>query len=429
LVSGRYNGVPFNLQAAMLRSDSRVIAILLTALVAFGPLSTDLYLPSLPTLVRVFGTDIATVQLTLSVFLVGFAVSQLAYGPLSDRFGRRPVLIGGVTVFVLASAACMLAQSIEQLITARFLQALGSCCGPVLGRAVVRDVYGRERAATVLAYMAMAMAVAPAVGPLLGGFLTSLFGWRANFLFLVGFGVLILAAVWFLLDETNRHRDELALHPRRLAGNYALLLRSRTWLGFTVCIAATYSAMFAFISGSSFVLIGHFGLSPELFGLSFGTIVLGYMVGSFTAGRLSHRLGIDRMVRLGSTLAGGGRAGRGRPGAWPHRPYRRHPGADVQLHDRGRPDDAQCAGGSAWAVRHDGGRRVRPDGLFSDGAGGGRRHRGRPAGGWHAISHDGDDLPRGIGRRGRLLAADLPASLTFAWLRQSRRWQSTGAFG
>jgi DHA1 family bicyclomycin/chloramphenicol resistance-like MFS transporter len=304
LVSGRYNGVPFNLQAAMLRSDSRVIAVLLTALVAFGPLSTDLYLPSLPTLVRVFGTDIATVQLTLSVFLVGFAVSQLAYGPLSDRFGRRPVLIGGVTVFVLASAACMLAQSIEQLITARFLQALGSCCGPVLGRAVVRDVYGRERAATVLAYMAMAMAVAPAVGPLLGGFLTSLFGWRANFLFLVGFGVLILAAVWFLLDETNRHRDELALHPRRLAGNYALLLRSRTWLGFTVCIAATYSAMFAFISGSSFVLIGHFGLSPELFGLSFGTIVLGYMVGSFTAGRLSHRLGIDRMVRLGSTLAG-----------------------------------------------------------------------------------------------------------------------------
>jgi len=304
LVPGRYNGVLFNLQAAMPRSDSRVIAVLLTALVAFGPLSTDLYLPSLPTLVRVFGTDIATVQLTLSVFLVGFAVSQLAYGPLSDRFGRRPVLIGGVTVFVLASAACMLAQSIEQLIAARFLQALGSCCGPVLGRAVVRDVYGRERAATVLAYMPMAMAVAPAIGPLFGGFLTSLFGWRANFLFLVGFGVLILAAVWFLLDETNRHRDELALHPRRLAGNYALLLRSRTWLGFTVCIAATYSAMFAFISGSSFVLIGHFGLSPELFGLSFGTIVLGYMVGSFTAGRLSHRLGIDRMVRLGSTLAG-----------------------------------------------------------------------------------------------------------------------------
>jgi DHA1 family bicyclomycin/chloramphenicol resistance-like MFS transporter len=290
----------------MPRSDSRVIAVLLTALVAFGPLSTDLYLPSLPTLVRVFGTDIATVQLTLSVFLVGFAVSQLAYGPLSDRFGRRPVLIGGIAVFVLASAACTLAQSIEQLIAARFLQALGSCCGPVLGRAVVRDVYGRERAATVLAYMAMAMAVAPAVGPLFGGFMTSLFGWRANFLFLTGFGVLILAAVWFLLGETNRHRDASALHPRRLVGNYALLLRSRTWLGFTLCIAATYSAMFAFISGSSFVLIGRFGLSPELFGLSFGVIVLGYMVGSFIAGRLSYRLGIDRMMRLGSTLAGAG---------------------------------------------------------------------------------------------------------------------------
>src|SRR4051794_28280461 len=115
----------------MPRSDSRVVAVLLTALVAFGPLSTDLYLPSLPTLVQVFGSDIATVQLTLSVFLTGFAVSQLAYGPLSDRFGRRPVLIGGIAVFAFASAACMLAQSIDQLIVARFFQALGSCCGPV----------------------------------------------------------------------------------------------------------------------------------------------------------------------------------------------------------------------------------------------------------------------------------------------------------
>jgi DHA1 family bicyclomycin/chloramphenicol resistance-like MFS transporter len=287
----------------MPRSDSRVIAVLLTALVAFGPLSTDLYLPSLPTLVRVFDTDIATVQLTLSVFLVGFAVSQLAYGPLSDRFGRRPILIGGIAVFALASAACMLAQSIDQLIAARFFQALGSCCGPVLGRAVVRDVHGRERAAMVLAYMGMAMAVAPAVGPLFGGFLTTLFGWRANFLFLTGFGLLILMAVWFLLDETNRHQDASALHPRRLAANYALLLRSRTWLGYTLCVAATYSGMFAFISGSSFVLIGRFGLSPELFGLSFGVIVVGYMVGTFTVGRLTQRLGINRMIRMGSMLS------------------------------------------------------------------------------------------------------------------------------
>ena len=288
----------------MPRPDSRAIAVLLTLLVAFGPLSTDLYLPSLPTLVRVFGSDIATVQLTLSVFLVGFAVSQLVYGPLSDRFGRRPVLIGGIAVFVVASAACTLAGSIEQLIAARFFQALGSCCGPVLGRAVVRDVYGRERAASVLAYMAMAMALAPAIGPAAGGYLTVLFGWRANFVFLTVFGVAILAAVWLMLEETNRRRDPTALMPRRLVANYASLARSRTFAGYTLCLAATYSGMFAFISGSSFVLIEQFGLSPERYGMAFGVIVVGFMIGTFSAGRLTRRLGVDRLIGAGSTLSG-----------------------------------------------------------------------------------------------------------------------------
>lgn len=160
----------------MPRPDSLPIRILLTALVAFGPLSTDLYLPSLPTLVRVFGTDVATVQLTLSIFLVGFAVSQLVYGPMSDRFGRRPTLLVGVTIYLAASAVCAMTSSIDALIAARFFQALGACCGPVVARAVVRDVFGRDRAATVLAYMSMAMALAPAVGPMLGGVLTEWFG-------------------------------------------------------------------------------------------------------------------------------------------------------------------------------------------------------------------------------------------------------------
>ncbi|MDQ2104855.1 multidrug effflux MFS transporter [Azospirillum isscasi] len=291
----------------MPRPDSLTVRVLLTALVAFGPLSTDLYLPSLPTLVTVFGTDIATVQLTLSVFLAGFAVSQLVYGPVSDRFGRRPALLGGIAVYLVASAACALTDDIGTLIVARFFQALGACCGPVVARAVVRDVFGRDRAATVLAYMAMAMTLAPAAGPILGGVLTEWFGWRSNFLLLTGFAALILAATWAWMGETNANRDETALQPDRLLANYALLLRDRTFVGQMLTVAFAYSGIFAFISGSSFVLIGRLHLTPAQYGASFGAVVLGYAVGSFLAGRLSARLGGPRMIRTGTavSLAGG----------------------------------------------------------------------------------------------------------------------------
>ncbi|HEV7368319.1 multidrug effflux MFS transporter [Arenibaculum sp.] len=286
----------------MPRPQSRTVAVLLTALVAFGPLSTDLYLPSLPLLASVFSTDAASVQLTLSVFLVGFAVSQLVYGPMSDRFGRRPVILGGVAIFVVASVACTFAQSIEQLVAARFFQAVGACCGPVLGRAVVRDVYGRDGAARILAYMAMAVALGPAVGPVIGGVLTTAFGWRANFVLLLAFGAVILVAAALLLDETNDHLDPLALRPGRLASNYATLLGDRVYIGYVLCASFVYSGIFAFISGSSFVLIDGLGLSPEEYGLSFGVVVVGYITGSFGAGRLSLALGPTRMVALGTAV-------------------------------------------------------------------------------------------------------------------------------
>ncbi len=289
------------------RPDSLAIRVLLTALVAFGPLSTDLYLPSLPTLVTVFGTDIATVQLTLSVFLAGFAVSQLVYGPVSDRFGRRPALLGGIAIYLVASAACALTNDVGGLIVARFFQALGACCGPVVARAVVRDVFGRDRAATVLAYMAMAMTLAPAVGPVLGGVITELFGWRGNFLLLTVFAAGILAATQVLLGETNAHRDENALKPGRLVANYVLLLRDRAFLGQMLTVAFTYSGIFSFISGSSFVLIGRLHLTPAQYGASFGVVVLGYTLGSFFAGRMSQRMGGPWMIRTGTavSLAGG----------------------------------------------------------------------------------------------------------------------------
>ncbi|NQW11268.1 MAG: multidrug effflux MFS transporter [Alphaproteobacteria bacterium] len=284
------------------RPDSLPVAALLTALVAFGPISTDMYLPSLPALVVAFDTDVPTVQLTLSAFLVAFAVSMLVYGPLSDRFGRRPVLLGAVALYVLASVACAVAPSIDWLIGARVAQAIGCCAGPVLGRAVVRDVYGRERAAAVLSYMGTAMALAPAIGPILGGWLQVTFGWQATFWVLTVFSGLALLGVALMLDETNAHRNPDATSLRGIITNYTALLRHRVYVGYVATISACYSVIFCFISGSSFVLIEVVGLSPDLYGYGFATIVLGYMTGTFLSGRYGRRVGVERMILAGGAL-------------------------------------------------------------------------------------------------------------------------------
>lgn len=290
------------------RPDSIPVAVLLTALVAFGPLSTDMYLPSLPSLVTDFRTDVPTVQLTLSAFMVAFALSMLVYGPLSDRFGRRPVLLGAVALFVVASVACVFAPTIEALVVARVFQAMGCCAGPVLGRAVVRDVYGRERSAQVLSYMGTAMALAPAVGPIAGGWLQVVFGWHAVFVVLSLFSLIALIGTYFMLDETNAHRNPYATSPRGILRNYAALLSHRVYVGYLATIAACYCVIFSFISGSSFVLIEVVGLSPDLYGYCFATIVVGYMTGTFISGRFGRRVGGERLILIGGALGalGGG---------------------------------------------------------------------------------------------------------------------------
>ncbi|TAN47520.1 MAG: Bcr/CflA family efflux MFS transporter [Rhodospirillales bacterium] len=279
--------------------------LLLTALVAIGPVSTDLYLPSLPAVMRAFKADVAETQLTLSAFMAGFGLMMLVYGPLSDRFGRRPVLLSGMALYALASVFCLLAPSIEVLIVGRFLQALGASCGPVLGRAVVRDIYGREGSARVLSYMASAMAVAPAVAPILGGFLETLFGWRSNFVALLGFGAAMTLALFLLLPETNRHQDGEALSPGRLLANMLALMKDRRFMGYTVTLSFSFAALFTFISGSSFVLIDVMGVAPGNFGFCFAAVVAGYMSGSLIAGRFTASYGLDRMIGLGVWLGVG----------------------------------------------------------------------------------------------------------------------------
>jgi MFS transporter, DHA1 family, multidrug resistance protein len=281
---------------------SFALAALITTLVALGPLSTDLYLPALPTLARVFATDAGQVQLTLSAFLAGFALAQLAYGPLSDRFGRRPVMLGGLALYLIGTLWCILAASIDALIAARVLQAVGACAGPVLGRAVVRDVWGPLDSARVLAYVSGAMAMAPLIGPTLGGNLTVHFGWQANFVALALISGLQTLAVWWWLKETNHQPDATATRPRQILRNFQRLLADRAYVGYVLSLAFSYSALFAFISGSPFLLIGGYGLTPQAFGLCFGVVVAGYIAGATLSGRLVSRYGADRLLMAGGWL-------------------------------------------------------------------------------------------------------------------------------
>jgi DHA1 family bicyclomycin/chloramphenicol resistance-like MFS transporter len=207
-----------------------------------------------------------------------------------------------MVVYVLASVACVFAASIEALIGARFLQALGACAGPVLGRAIVRDVYGPQESARMLSYIGTAMALAPLAGPVLGGWLTVWFGWRSTFVFLTLYSAVVLVAVWRVLDETNRHRDPGAARPGRMLANFVTLLADRRYLGVLLCNGLAYAGLFAFISGSPFVFIDMFGFTPQGMGLAFGVMVSGYMVGTTISGRLSRRVGPERLLRAGVVL-------------------------------------------------------------------------------------------------------------------------------
>jgi DHA1 family bicyclomycin/chloramphenicol resistance-like MFS transporter len=283
------------------------ITALVTSLVAVGALSTSIYAPSMPTLVGEFATTTDLVKLTLSVFLVGFATGQLFYGPFSDRFGRRGVLMLGLLVFFLGNLVCIAATGIGTMIAGRFLQALGASAGTVLGRAVVRDVHGREGTARVLAWIAAAMAISPALGPTVGGHLHVWFGWRANFALLAAIGAALFISVWLFLRETNREPDPDATDWMRLFRNFAMLLGDRNFVGWLLCGSLTYAGLYAYIAAAPFLFIDRLNFRPNEFGLLTILTTTCYLSGTLVAGRLTQPLGLRLMVLVGcaASLAGG----------------------------------------------------------------------------------------------------------------------------
>ena len=288
-------------RAAPLRAASGgfVIILVLGILTAIGPMSIDMYLPGLPAIGRDLGATPGDVQLTLSLFFIGFAVGQLAYGPLSDRYGRRSMLIGGLILYVATSIWCALALTIDELIAARFLHALGGGAGAVIARATVRDLYDTDRGAQVLSLMLLIMALAPLLAPLSGGYILKLFDWRAIFWVLTGFGVLAIAAAVFFLPESNPKEKRQGKRLSELFTGYFHVLRDPAVVGCTLTGGFTFAALFAYLTGSPFVYIEVFGVAAEHYGLIFAINVVGLMIFSFLNSRLVIRLGAARMLTTG----------------------------------------------------------------------------------------------------------------------------------
>ncbi|NML61103.1 multidrug effflux MFS transporter [Massilia sp. RP-1-19] len=279
------------------------ILLLIIGFMMLQPLSTDLYLASLPNLATVFGVPASTVQLTLSVFVIGFGGAQLIIGPLSDRYGRRPVLMWGLALYVAASLLCASAQTIQVLVAARFMQALGCCSAIIIARAIVRDAYAPADSARVIARASSWLSLAPLTGPILGSYLQVAFGWRAAFVALSILSAIVLGAVIMRLPETNVHKNPRATELRGLMANYRHVLGSRAFWAHVLPGALSYGSIFAFISGSSLVLIRVLGVPTQLFGYCFAFGVSGYLCGTIVCRRLLPRFGPSATLRIGSTMS------------------------------------------------------------------------------------------------------------------------------
>jgi len=282
--------------------NPRRLLPLLTLLVGIAIATTSLYIPSIPDMARDFGVDVSAIQATLTVFLFAYGTSQLVHGPMSDRFGRRPVLLGGLAVAVLASAACALAPSVGFLILGRIAQAIGACAGVVISRAIVRDLFEREAAAEAMSIISATLAVAPAVGPVIGGLLEVWFGWRANFIFLALLTGLTMLLVWKWLPETNRHRQPAGSGLGGILAGYRALLASRHFWAYSATITGMFAGIFGFAAGAPVLLIDGLHISPDIYGLLAATPTIGALSGSAISAWLTARLGLDRLVLIGTLV-------------------------------------------------------------------------------------------------------------------------------
>ncbi|MCK7477226.1 MAG: multidrug effflux MFS transporter [Candidatus Moduliflexus flocculans] len=271
--------------------------MILGALIAFAPMSIDMYLPSLPTISAEFGTEPAAAQFTLASFFIGLALGQAFHGPLADRFGRKPPLYAGLALYVAASVGCALAPDIATLTVLRFVQAVGGCAGVVIARAVVRDRFDARTSARVYSLLMLVMGLAPILAPFAGGWILALAGWRAIFAVLALLGLACLLATWRYLPET-RPADTFASHGIGATLRvYAELLRDRGFLGYALSRGFAQAGMFAYITGSPHVFIELYEVPAQAYGWLFGLNALGLIASSQLNRRLLLRHSADAILR------------------------------------------------------------------------------------------------------------------------------------
>ncbi|MEN9985318.1 MAG: Bicyclomycin resistance protein [Pseudomonadota bacterium] len=279
----------------------RVLAIL-SALMSFASISTDLYLPALPAMGESLHADAGAVELTISGYLIGFSIGQLFWGPISDRYGRRLPIILGLLLFIVGSAGCALSTSVPMMISWRLVQAVGACANVVLSRAMVRDLYVGHQAARMLSVLMTVMAVAPLIGPSVGGLILHVASWRAIFWLLVGVGSLTLWSLTVLPETLLPERRNTQSILSAFLG-YAQLLRQPILLAYAGVGGCFYGGMFAYVAGTPAAYISHHQVSPQHYGLLFALGIVGIMMANQINARLVRRLGIDHLIRFGAGLA------------------------------------------------------------------------------------------------------------------------------
>jgi MFS transporter, DHA1 family, multidrug resistance protein len=279
-------------------ATSRLMLLLLVAMTGVAPISLYLLVPALPVLASTFGRDISIAQMTVSLYMVGIACSQLIMGPLSDRFGRRPVLLAGLGLMVAASVACIFAETLPQLIAARFLQALGGATGMVVSRAIIRDLYSRERISSMISLVIAVMMIAQMLSPLTGGLLETAFGWRAIFYAITAASLVIAVAIAITLPETRRDRIEAG----GFRGDVGSLFRSRAFIGYVLCQVLASQIIFTFAGGGPYVVVLQMGRSSAEYGAWFASTGLAYLVGNLFCVRFAPRHRLEKLIWFGLTL-------------------------------------------------------------------------------------------------------------------------------
>ncbi|KGD71986.1 MFS transporter [Tatumella morbirosei] len=276
-----------------------VFVIILSALMAVTSLSTDIYLPAMPQM----NSDLrGNSELTISGFLAGFCIAQLIWGPLSDRYGRRSPLFIGIVLFIVGSAGCALSSDMTQIVFWRVFQALGACTGPMLARAMIRDLFSRSRAAQMLSTLMIIMAIAPIAGPLIGGQMIRFTSWHSIFWLLVAIGAVLLLALNFL-PETLPAERRVNVSLAGAFRHYLRLLRDAAYLRFTLCLTFYYVAAYAFITGSPWVYIRYFGVAPQFYGWLFAVNIVGLMAVSMLNRRLVHHYPLENLLKIAVAVA------------------------------------------------------------------------------------------------------------------------------